>query len=45
MSDNRGANVDASASRVADKLKKVREASADLPESERRLPVHRKAWM
>ena len=36
MSENRGANADATASRVADKLKKVREASADLPESDRR---------
>jgi hypothetical protein len=36
MSDNRGANVDATVNRVADKLEKVREASADLPESERR---------
>ena len=36
MSDNRGANVDATASRVADKLKKVREASAELPEGDRR---------
>ena len=36
MSENRGANADATASRVAGKLKKVREASADLPESDRR---------
>ena len=35
MSENRGANADATASRVADKLKKVREASADLPERDR----------
>jgi len=36
MSDNRGADADATASRVADKLKKVREASAELPEGDRR---------
>jgi len=36
MSDNRGANVDATVTRVAEKLEKVRVASADLPESERR---------
>jgi len=36
MSDDRGTNVDATASRIADKLKKVRDASADLAESDRR---------
>jgi hypothetical protein len=36
MTDNRGADVEATAGRVADKLKKVREASADLPEGDRR---------